>query len=387
MNGESLTIIIGGDFVPTNSNKTLFQNNDINGLIGNRCKELLDSSDFTVINLETPLTDNLSPIMKWGPNLGASVESVSMIKKLGVDVACIANNHIMDQGVKGLESTMNALDKYNIQYVGAGMSQKDSSKVVSRHIKGKTISIYAFCENEFSTLNTDGIGANPLDVFVTFHQIKAAKENCDILIVLFHGGIEEYRYPTPRMRKIAQNAIDNGADVFICQHSHCIGTYEQYKEKNIIYGQGNFIFDEENNEFWNSGMLLKFTIGEKINVDFIPIIKNRCGIRLAENNDCRLILESFHKRSNEIKTPGYIEKRLEEYSRERIYKLLKMFGGKLTGNILYRGLDKVTHNALTKKIYNKKYIACILDYMRCESLNDVIISGCTEMINSNGDQL
>ena len=35
---------------------------------------------------------------------------------------------------------------------------------------------------------------------------------------------------------------ENGADVVICQHSHCIGCYEEYQGCYILYGQGNFHF-------------------------------------------------------------------------------------------------------------------------------------------------
>ena len=39
-----------------------------------------------------------------------------------------------------------------------------------------------------------------------------------------------------------------GADVVLCQHSHCIGCYEQYEGAHILYGQGNFHFCGFTNE-------------------------------------------------------------------------------------------------------------------------------------------
>ena len=38
--------------------------------------------------------------------------------------------------------------------------------------------------------------------------------------------------------------VEKGADLVVCQHSHCIGSEEIYKGKKILYGQGNFIFNK-----------------------------------------------------------------------------------------------------------------------------------------------
>ncbi|WP_051437729.1 CapA family protein [Eubacterium xylanophilum] len=382
MNEESITIIIGGDFVPTKGNHVFFQNEDIEGLIGNKCWELFKNSDLRVINLETPLSDATSPIVKWGPNLHAPVDSIKTIKKIGINIVGIANNHIMDQGVDGLETTIKTLDAYGIQHVGAGNPYEESTRVIKKHVKGKTIAMYACCENEFSTLNN--MGANPFDIFETFDHLISIKESCDVLVVLFHGGIEQYRYPTPRMQKIAHKAIDSGADIFISQHSHCIGAYEDYKGKTIVYGQGNFIFDVEDNEFWNSGLLIKLIIKDKIGVEYIPIVRNGSGIVIADEKECNSILEAYEKRSEDILLPGFVEKNLHNYSKKHIYNYLRLFGGSATGNIFYRGINKITNNHLSKKTFGKKKVACILDYMRCESLNDFIVAGCMEILNENG---
>ena len=45
--------------------------------------------------------------------------------------------------------------------------------------------------------------------------------------------------------KILQKICYKGADLVICQHSHCIGSREDYGKGTIIYGQGNFIFNSE----------------------------------------------------------------------------------------------------------------------------------------------
>ena len=56
-------------------------------------------------------------------------------------------------------------------------------------------------------------------------------------------------------------------------HSHCIG-YEEYRNSTIVYGQGNFIFDKSNIEFWQTSLIIKFVIdNNNVYVDYIPITK------------------------------------------------------------------------------------------------------------------
>lgn len=42
-------------------------------------------------------------------------------------------------------------------------------------------------------------GANPFDVLESFDDVQALKEHCDYVIVLYHGGKEFYRYPSPHV--------------------------------------------------------------------------------------------------------------------------------------------------------------------------------------------
>ena len=378
MSDKDISIVIGGDFVPTESNRSYFEKSDIEGLLGDKCFALFSASDLNIINLEAPLADSSTPIMKWGPNLLAPTSSIDFMKKLRIDVAGLANNHILDQGRTGLCSTIETLDKAGIKHVGAGLSLERAKRVLNIPLKKKIISIYACAEHEFSTADIDGIGANPFDPFESFDHIREAKKTNDFLIVLYHGGIEQYRYPTARIQKIAHKCIEAGADIFICQHTHCIGAYEKYKNKTIVYGQGNFLFDGKNNEFWNSGLLLNISIGNTVDVDFIPIVKRGRGLSLAEGQERQNIIDSFLHRSEEITQIGFIEEKLKEFSRENISEYMRFFGGKLTGNTIFRGLDKLTKRKLTRLNYKDSTTACIIDILRCESLNDLVGAGCIE---------
>lgn len=107
-----MKIIIGADLVPTESNYKYFESGDVGQLIGKDLSEKLQAVDFTIFNLEFPLTDNLSPIAKCCPKLIAPTSTIARIKAITPHFFTLANNHhIMDQDPKGLEETMHMLDQ------------------------------------------------------------------------------------------------------------------------------------------------------------------------------------------------------------------------------------------------------------------------------------
>ena len=57
-----MRILIGADFVPTESNEELFKNANIDVLLGEELTEVLKSADFRIFNLETSVTAEEHPI-------------------------------------------------------------------------------------------------------------------------------------------------------------------------------------------------------------------------------------------------------------------------------------------------------------------------------------
>lgn len=79
--------------------------------MGEELKDILQCADFRIFNLEVPLTDFEKPIIKCGPNLIAPTSTMKGIKNIGVSLFTLANNHILDQDIQGLESTIQLLQK------------------------------------------------------------------------------------------------------------------------------------------------------------------------------------------------------------------------------------------------------------------------------------
>ena len=185
-----IKIIIGADLVPTTTNYELFNNKDIEQLIGSNLLSILKDADFTIFNLEVPLTDVELPIEKNGPNLIAPTSTIKGLKEINSHFFTLANNHILDQGEDGLISTIECLKKNGIAFAGAGVNLNEAKKPYIFTTEGLTIGIYCCVEHEFSIATTNSCGANPYDPLFSFDDVYDLKQKCDFVVVLYHGGKE-----------------------------------------------------------------------------------------------------------------------------------------------------------------------------------------------------
>ena len=376
-----MSILIGADLVPTESNAEIFVQGNAEKLVGSELKALLDGASYRIFNLETPLADSPTPIPKGGPNLIAPISTVKGYKALGVNLLTVSNNHILDQGVSGLRSTLKALEESSIAHVGVGDDPNEAAKPYVFSFENKKIGVYACAEHEFSIVSENTPGANPFDARYSYSHISEMKKDCDYIIVLYHGGKEHYRYPSPDLQRICRGFIDSGANLVVCQHSHCIGCEEKYGNGTIVYGQGNFLFDRSKKEEWKTGLVIK--LDSDFNISYIPIVKNENTVLLADNKKSDEIMSSFNERSKEIQINGFIEKKYSEFAMSMIDSYLGTLSGK-TQCLPYRALNKLLkgkllHFSMSRK-YNKKKLLMLINIIECEAHRELIIQALKDKI-------
>lgn len=368
-----MELLIAADLVPTESNEELFKKRDSDSLLGDKLNEIWSSSDLRIFNLEVPLTDKETPISKQGPNLMAPTSTIKGIKGLNPSLVTLANNHILDQGIQGLNSTQKLLNRYDIPFVGAGKNLKKATEPYILEKNGISIGVYACAENEFTIATNNSPGANPFDPLESLDHIEKLKTKCDYVVVLYHGGKEHYRYPSPYLQKVCRKIVLKGADLVVCQHSHCVGSFEQFEGSTIVYGQGNFIFNKYDNEFWNTGLLIKLNISSKVEIEYIPIVKSKVGVRLATGQVSEEILLEFNKRSEKILQDNFIEKKYQEFAQENIVSYLRNLAG--FGKWMSRIDRKLFNGMLLKRKYNKEQLLAIQNYIECEAHRELMLEG------------
>lgn len=314
-------IIIGADVVPEGMSGRdpipYFTSGEMTNIVSQEIIDLFSSADLRVVNLECPLTDVEDKLQKSGPNIMAPTSTIKGYQTLGVDLVTIANNHILDQNISGFKSTLKTLDDAGIKYVGGGMDYEEAIKPQVFEVGGKKIGFYATCQHEFSWVQDYGSGANGFDPLYSLDHIAELKAQCDYVIVLYHAGVEHYRYTSPYEQRNCRRMIEKGADLVLMQHTHCISCEEDYKGGKIVYGQGDFIFDHSEWESARSGLLVTIDIeGDEFKIGYIPVERNDGFVSLSNNPE---ILENYFKRSDEIKDPKFLEDVYYDYGRQRVH--------------------------------------------------------------------
>lgn len=298
-----MKILIAADLVPTSVTSRDFAEGNVDALFGG-VKDVVKNCDRFIVNLECALTESENAIKKFGPNLKGPMKTADTMKALGVTEVALANNHVFDYGKEGLLDTVKALESATLPYFGIGENDTDSRRPYFFEQEGKRIAVINVCEHEYTYALPNRMGANPFDPFLTMQDIRNAKAQADFLIVLYHGGKEYSRYPSPRLRNLCHEMVYSGADAVITQHSHCIGCYEKFEDAHILYGQGNFNFSypafSARRECWKTSLLVLLTVADKIDIEFIPIFDTGHGCDLAQGEKGEEILTEFEQRNAQL---------------------------------------------------------------------------------------
>lgn len=317
-----------GDVCPTETNAALFAAGDIDPLFANTLS-LFAGNDLNMINLECALTDAEPPIDKIGPPLKAPVQTAEVLKKVGVTVCGLANNHFFDYGKKGADDTLAALSRAGLLSTGYGKNAEDAKKPLIIEKDGERVCLIAVCEHEYSYALANRVGCNGFDPFETPLAVREAKAKYDRVVVLYHGGKELCQYPSPRLRAACRAMAKSGADLILTQHSHCIGCYEQFEGCHILYGQGNFHFVKGENaigpELWRSGLAVRYD-SQTNGIEFVPTVECGAGIALAKDEEKQMLLSEFDARNTQLQDGTWLtgwqefcESKRESYTRAAVH--------------------------------------------------------------------
>lgn len=224
---------------------------------------LFSEADLAIANLESPFLLNSKYEVTTGSfSFKVNPKSIAALSLAGFDVLSLANNHILNQGVKGIKDTYQVLSEAGISYVGTKESQ-----LVVKESQGIKFAFLAYSYDSSSPLIAD------LDTKQLALDIKEAKTKSDVVIVLMHAGTEYIRQPNWQQKEFAHAAINDGADLVIGHHPHWPQTVENYQGKTIIYSLGNLVFDQMWSKETSEGLVVKAYFKDKKldHLDYIPI--------------------------------------------------------------------------------------------------------------------
>ncbi|GAB2699983.1 CapA family protein [Paenibacillus thermoaerophilus] len=261
-------------------------------------RRYLSDADLTIVNLETAVTEAGEEQAKQYV-YRSSPQALPALKKSGVDIVNLANNHSMDYGVSGLLDTFRHLDEAGIAYVGAGrnIDEAYAPRIVEKN--GVKIAVLGFTrvyeEAWWQASSEPGVaGTYDYRVPRALEAIRQAKSEADLVVVIAHWGVERKETPEPYQTALARRYIDEGADLVVGGHPHVVQGFETYKGKWIAYSLGNFIFTVNPNPLtWNSMILqAACTVQGDCDLTAVPVSAAKVGLpEPMEGEEAKRLLE------------------------------------------------------------------------------------------------
>ncbi|MEU5024060.1 CapA family protein [Streptomyces milbemycinicus] len=241
-------------------------------------KNVLSAGDVVFGNCEGVFSDTWERAPSSGSPVVAPTKNAAPFAEAGFHVMSLANNHSVDGGHQALLNTRDTLHDLGIATVGAGANIAEARTPAIVERDGLRIAFLAYSSvfphgyearagvpglaplrahtrytpwelNEWNPgllprVTTENF---PEDVEAFTRDVRAAREQADIVAISFHWG--DFTRPfvlTDNERRLARLAVDSGADIVLGHHHHMLRGIEWYEGKPIFYGLGHYVFDLPN---------------------------------------------------------------------------------------------------------------------------------------------
>jgi len=197
----------------------------------------------------------------------APVALLEGLKASGIKIVSFANNHVMDQGWPGFTETREHLKEEGLIFAGSGDTAALAWQPVFTEANGIKVGWLGMTRwlngnrnpekedqphvNFFPYPNDSG-GAPGADEDQVLAAVKAARAQCDFLVVSIHWGVEYAPAPRPEDVDMAHKMLEAGASVIVGHHPHVLQPIETYKTQDgrnavIFYSLGNFLSNQSRN--------------------------------------------------------------------------------------------------------------------------------------------
>ncbi len=251
---SSISIAAVGDIMIGNHTSGYIEKYGIDYPFDSTRKEI-SQADIALGNLESPFTRTGTKFEKRF-NFKVPPEYAGSLINAGLDVVTLANNHILDYGMEGLQNTLTVLDSIGLAHCGAGLTLEQAQQPAIIERNGFRIGFlgYSFTfPEEFWATRASGGTNYPNNLKKNIEQTDSLT---DFIVVTFHWGEEGSNYPKDYQQFFAHLSIDCGADLVIGHHPHVLQGLEVYKNRLIAYSLGNFSFSSYSRRSTES-MILK----------------------------------------------------------------------------------------------------------------------------------
>lgn len=337
--------------------------------------DLISDADYSIVNLEYPITTYSQSIAKYGPAAKSNPRCLEVI--MGFNAVTLATNHAADFGDQGIIDTLKYCEKVGLAKVGLGLDPNSAAEPLRIGLKGKKISILNFAETQFNAVSDSNGGANPLDVIDNVKAIHSEKNQSDFVIVLIHGGPDLCPYPSPDLVRKMRFYAEEGASAILLHHSRVISPFEVYKNVPIFYGLGNFIhFTKKPDIKEQIGLTVQLHLDKnKVGFSLFPVKLDMTAGKLCllSGDEKEEITLELNKLNKILEDPDELKTFWAQHIRDNSeLRYLVLISG--LPNIVFKAFRKMNALPLLKKILllRKSRFLPVLNIIRNESHNESI---------------
>jgi hypothetical protein len=266
-------------------------------------RALLQAADISLVNHEGPAPKRHSYhpdglVFTFDPSLEVG------LRRAGIDIVSLANNHIRNAGSRGVMETIEHVADAGMASVGAGRDLRRARQGTCLPVTERRVCFLAYVGFDAARNRATRTrpGAAPLRAsHVRADVARLRAEGADVVIIVPHWGREYVERPTSEQRRLARLMVSSGADAVLGAHSHVVGTVQLIEGVPVLYSLGNLLFDHPRFERTLQGVLAELTFdgSSVVQLELHPtVLVDRSQLNLLEpDGDGAVVLERMRRAS------------------------------------------------------------------------------------------
>lgn len=264
------------------------------GILSEEVVDVMTESSVMIANNEFTISDRGEKLPKKYYTFRGSPNRLGIYGEMGVDLVTLANNHVYDFGEVAFYDTLDALNNYELPYIGAGKDLEEAMKPYYFIVNGYKIGFVNATRAEKFILTPGALEDSP-GVFRCYDPtnfikvIEETKKVSDYVVALVHWGREDSTVLEDVQITTSKQYIDAGADLIVGSHAHNLQGIDFYNDKAIIYNLGDFIFNNETKDT----AIFQFKINDDGSLEyyFIPCRESEEYTYLLEDAEKTRVLD------------------------------------------------------------------------------------------------
>lgn len=289
-------------------------------------QQRLASADIAIANLEGFVLDGVD-LNTRARRMGVPTELALGLRNSGINAFCVANNHLMDSGEAGFDSTLSFLEEHALGYFGAGADADTARHPLTIETQAGVVAFLGYCDFSPHWASARRPGVAGLQPERVLRQVKNVAAKGYTVVVSLHADLEFSRHPAPWRVQLSRRLVDAGARLVIQHHPHVIQGVETYGNGLIAYSLGNFVFSVLDNQYqrrWpgtDEGLILRVDLDADNDqkpprwaVEPLRINDEHCPEPL-EGDEARSVMERFYRQCAELGDPHALRRHWLQRSR------------------------------------------------------------------------